>query len=93
MANQNTDNRNQANDSNRANIFVRCGRKIGAGFRAVRESPAAAAIGAVFGAAVTGGSVLLVKALRKPVCDEDEPVYTEEVFEEEPEEEEEVIEE
>ncbi len=71
------------------NIFVRIGRKIGNGWRAVRESPVATAIGFIGGSVATGVGLLTYGYLksRNEGIDE-EPIEQEFEDEYEPEEEE-----
>lgn len=52
------------------NVFKRIGAKIGSGFRAVRESPVATAIGAALGAAVTFGAGVYLDYRRRKYSDE-----------------------
>ena len=65
------------------NIFVRIGRKIGNGVKAVRESPVATAIGAIGGAIVTGAGVLVFNHMRNRCEEETEMEPIEQEFEEE----------
>lgn len=88
---KNVTNENQGNSNpvdevkkdKKPNIFVRIGRKIGNGVRAVRESPVATAIGAIGGAIVTGAGVLVFNHMRNRGEEETEMEPIEQEFEEE----------
>lgn len=54
------------------NVFKKIGRKIGNGWRAVRDSPVATAIGAVGGAILTGAGILTYGYLKSRHTEEEE---------------------